>query len=110
MSTLNKYWKVKDISRVAAANKGSRNGNWQGGEWLDGRNRYHVWLNDNLKMKRSRFIAESCIERPLKKEEVVHHLNGDKSDDRPENLYIFPNQSAHYKHHRSEDIELRSNL
>lgn len=35
--------------------------------------------------------------RFLTKEEVVHHINGIRSDNRIKNLMLFPNASAHQK-------------
>ena len=43
----------------------------------------------------SRLVAEEKLGRPLKKTEVVHHINGIRDDDRPENLWVFPNDKAH---------------
>lgn len=31
--------------------------------------------------------------------EVVHHINRDRSDNRPENLYVFRDMSSHTKYH-----------
>lgn len=46
-----------------------------------------------------RRIAEEHLERPLRKGEVVHHRNGDFTDNRPENLFVFSSTSAHSLYH-----------
>lgn len=82
--------------------------------FIDGKikmnNRWYIWLN-NKRIEYSRYIAEKCLKRKLKLKEIIHHINGNCTDDRPENLYVFPNQSSHMRHHRSSDcIILLSNI
>lgn len=48
-----------------------------------------------------RRVMEQVIGRYLTKEEVVHHVNEVKNDNRPENLRLLPNQRAHLALHRA---------
>jgi hypothetical protein len=42
---------------------------------------------------------EQMLEQSLKPGEVVHHINGDSTDDRPENLQLFANEAEHQRFH-----------
>ncbi|QOJ37088.1 MAG: HNH endonuclease [Nitrospira sp.] len=46
-----------------------------------------------------RLVAQRTIGRPLRSGEIVHHLNGDKRDNRPENLEVLSSQSQHARLH-----------
>ena len=46
-----------------------------------------------------RQIVETLLGRPLKTGEVVHHLDGNKRNNDPENLVALPSQSVHCKAH-----------
>lgn len=46
-----------------------------------------------------RLIMEKHIGRFLLKREVVHHINGKKTDNRIENLQLFNNSGEHTKYH-----------
>lgn len=50
-----------------------------------------------------RVVAEQMLGRALHKGEVVHHIDGDKRNNAPENLMVFPSQSEHAKWHAAHD-------
>lgn len=43
---------------------------------------------------------EKKFRHPLSEGSVVHHKNGDKSDNRPSNLKVFKSQAEHTRVHR----------
>ena len=45
-----------------------------------------------------RLVAEEKIGRRLRKDEVAHHINGDKLDNRPDNIEVM-SDSEHRSHH-----------
>ena len=46
-----------------------------------------------------RIIAEDKLGRPLRKGEVVHHIDENKRNNHPDNIHIFSSQSEHVKQH-----------
>ena len=94
----NKKQKQSSKDKISKANSGEKNGMHKGDEYQEKSGRWHVWVNE-IKYLRYRYVAMKCLGRELTKEEIVHHINEDPSDDRPENLYLFPNQGDHMKQH-----------
>ena len=52
-----------------------------------------------------RAVAEWKVGRPLEAGEVVHHDNGDKGDNHPENLWVCCSQSSHNVLHLYRRLE-----
>lgn len=46
-----------------------------------------------------RIVAENVLGRKLKKEEIVHHVDGNKHNNSVSNLAVLPNQTVHAKIH-----------
>ena len=54
-----------------------------------------------------RVVAEQMLGRPLKPGEVVHHIDGNKRNNVPENLKVFSSQAEHAKWHKEHEGVIR---
>lgn len=88
---------------------GSSNGYWKGGRRIDGQGYVVIRVGTNTEVREHRLVAEQMLGRPLTELEVVHHKNGDRSDNRPENLEVLASQSEHMRiHMTSEEARRRA--
>ena len=86
--------KLKDIQRPYSSNE--KNPNWKGGRWKE-KNGYIVCnIGINKKEREHRIIMGNFLGRKLTKNEFVHHIDGDKSNNDIDNLYLCSN-SQHFK-------------
>lgn len=75
--------------------KGKLNPNWKGGERIESNGYVEVYLPTHPAsrqtgyVKKHRWLMEQKIGRQLLSEENVHHKNGDKTDNRIENLELW---------------------
>lgn len=51
-------------------------------------------------IQQHRLVAELLLGRMLEIAEVVHHEDEDRANNAPSNLWLFPNQAAHLRHHK----------
>ena len=77
---------------------GAKNPNWQGGvSWSHGYK--YIRVSPNKRVKASRLMMERMLRRKLKPGEIVHHKDGDTTNDSPDNLELLPSQSEHNRRH-----------
>jgi len=91
--------------------KGEKNPRWSGGTYINKQNYRMIHDDKNRWRVEHRIVVERIIGRDLKRHETIHHINENKLDNRPENLYYYPNDSLHKKHHGLKNkLKLISNL
>lgn len=80
---------------------GERNPNWAGG--ISRANGYINLRAGSRYIPEHRLVMERHLGRPLNPDEVVHHINHDKTDNRIENLQVM-SRAEHINEHR-DDLE-----
>lgn len=77
---------------------GDKASGWKGGKRKSGRGYISVWdpthpnANKGGCILEHRLVMEKLIGRPLLQQETVHHKNGIRNDNRPENLELWTTQ------------------
>jgi hypothetical protein len=94
---------------------GSSNPNWKGGRTRGGEQGRYVLIHRPDHPAASsigyvlehRLVMETVVGRHLLPSEIVHHLNGDTTDNRPENLEVMT-QAEHARLHYDEHLRPHS--
>lgn len=100
--------------RRARGRVGARNNNWRGGR-SKATNGYilvrvgvgHPMADVRGYVYEHRLVASNKMGRILLRSELVHHINGDKTDNRPENLEVLKSVTHHLARHRKVQRGLR---
>lgn len=82
-----------------AARTGIRNPNRKGSRFVTKQGYIFLRLPNDRLIFEHRLLMEQILGRTLLENEVVHHINNNKSDNRPENLALMTN-SQHGIHHK----------
>ncbi len=90
----------------SCSKKGKLNYNWKGGRRVRSDGYILIFCPEHINrthdnyMLEHRLVMEKYLGRHLKTEEVVHHIDGNRANNKLENLILFPTHSAHqsFKH------------
>jgi MoaA/NifB/PqqE/SkfB family radical SAM enzyme len=78
-------------------------------ENIVGKGYVDICAGRHFRRKRSRLIMDYLMGRKLTRQEMVHHLDHDTSNDHPDNLQYVPNAKAHAAQHPEVAQRMRDN-
>lgn len=86
--------------------------NWRSGRYID-RGGYvralshgHPRADAGNYVMEHILVMEKMLGHPVPDGAVIHHCNGDKTDNRPYNLRLFSSSSEHMRYHRKREWEM----
>lgn len=96
---------LSELGRAKRSRKGTDNPQWRGGRYQSSG---YIWQRNpgGWSKGEHRRLMESHLGRELSRDEVVHHINHDKTDNRLENLVVMT-RAEHIKEHHPEIIAAR---
>lgn len=96
-----KQLKKAEFCSRSCANSGKFHPLWNGGKYetkegyIKIKKRSHPFCDTEGYVMEHRLVMERFLNRYLKQTEVVHHINGDRSNNRLKNLILFENNIKH---------------
>jgi len=99
--TISRFLKKNGVCvRSRGARHGPKNHKWKGGRRKDGQGYILIRVAGRYRNEH-RVVMEKMLGRKLKRSEIVHHIDRDRTNNRPENLELL-GQKTHSKRHPSK--------
>lgn len=97
--------KVNIERRVACNRSGNKSSRWKGGRTVTSKGYVYIHQPNHPRCCRRYvpeqiLVAEIALGRYLNGDEIIHHLNEIKGDNRPTNLYLFASRKYHQRYHQ----------
>jgi len=96
---------IETREKISLAKQGEKHWHWNGGKRIKSgyvliKSHNHLFADSQDYIREHRLVMEKFLGRYLTKEEVVHHVNGDRTDNRIENLMLFDSTGDHVRFHK----------
>lgn len=97
-------------SQKGRGSKLERNYFWKGGRRIDKSGYVELKRNDHPcanaagYVREHRLVMEQLLGRYLRPEEVVHHKDGNRQNNHPDNLQLFSSNGLHLRHERTGKV------
>lgn len=96
---LGKHQTKEHRAKISKANSVQKNPNWKGGITSAKGGYLRVRIEKGVYILQHRLVMEKHLGRKLTKEEVVHHIDGNRINNNIKNLMLMANQKEHREYH-----------
>lgn len=99
--TVHAFLKKHNIPYTKRGHKGAYNGRWNGGRIIDEdgyvliKDYNHPHSDRHNYVREHRLVMEKVLGRYLESNEVVHHKDGNKQNNHPDNLELYSSNKQH---------------
>ena len=93
--------KLCSLRCAVLSRSGSKSKRWKGGRSISKKRYVRINLGKGIRMFEHRLVGEKMLGRKLKSTEAIHHIDGDKLNNKESNLYICSSNADHQRAHRS---------